>query len=109
MTIFWDDAPCSLVETDQSFRGAYCLYHQGDHRPDHKIDRFTDHYCSSVISVTEARSLNVLQCCHYPQGNERQLVVNEGSFIFFISATFYYIANIILGENQNLPSFDFDA
>jgi 5-methylcytosine-specific restriction endonuclease McrA len=32
MTIFWDVAPRSLVEVDQSFRGAYCLYHQVDHR-----------------------------------------------------------------------------
>jgi hypothetical protein len=26
-TVFWDGAPCSLVETDQSFRGAYWLHH----------------------------------------------------------------------------------
>jgi hypothetical protein len=25
----WDVAPCSLVETEQHFRGAYCLCHQG--------------------------------------------------------------------------------
>jgi hypothetical protein len=30
LTVFWDVAPCSLVETDRRFRGAYCLYHQGD-------------------------------------------------------------------------------
>jgi hypothetical protein len=29
-TVFWDAAPCSLVETDQSFTGAYCFHHQGD-------------------------------------------------------------------------------
>jgi hypothetical protein len=28
MTVFWDAAPCSLVETDQHFKGAYCLHHQ---------------------------------------------------------------------------------
>jgi hypothetical protein len=28
--VFWDVAPCSLVDTDQRFRGAYCLHHQGD-------------------------------------------------------------------------------
>jgi hypothetical protein len=28
MAIFWDIAPCSLVETDWHFRGAYCLHHQ---------------------------------------------------------------------------------
>jgi hypothetical protein len=30
MTIFWDIAPCSLVETDRRFRGAYCLHYQND-------------------------------------------------------------------------------
>jgi hypothetical protein len=30
MTAFWDIAPCSLVEVDRHFRGAYCLHHQGD-------------------------------------------------------------------------------
>jgi hypothetical protein len=30
MTVFYDVMPWSLVETDQHFRGAYCLHHQGD-------------------------------------------------------------------------------
>jgi hypothetical protein len=29
-TAFWDIAPCSLVEVDRRFRGAYCLLHHGD-------------------------------------------------------------------------------
>jgi hypothetical protein len=28
MTVFWDIAPFSPVETDRHFRGAYCLHHQ---------------------------------------------------------------------------------
>jgi hypothetical protein len=28
MAVFWDAAPCSLIEVDRRFRGAYCLYHQ---------------------------------------------------------------------------------
>jgi hypothetical protein len=28
MAVFWDVAPCSLVDTDRRFRGAYYLYHQ---------------------------------------------------------------------------------
>jgi hypothetical protein len=28
VTVIWDIMPCSLVETDQHFRGAYCLHHQ---------------------------------------------------------------------------------
>jgi hypothetical protein len=30
MAIFWDVAPCSLVDTDPCFRDAKCLHHQGD-------------------------------------------------------------------------------
>jgi hypothetical protein len=30
MTLFWDVAPCSLVETDRRFRGTCCLHHQDD-------------------------------------------------------------------------------
>jgi hypothetical protein len=28
MTVFWGDAPCSLVEIDRRFGGAYCVHHQ---------------------------------------------------------------------------------
>jgi hypothetical protein len=30
MTVFWDDAPFSLVEINRRFRGAYCLHHLDD-------------------------------------------------------------------------------
>jgi hypothetical protein len=30
MAVLWDVAPCSLVDSDQSFRGAYRLHHLGD-------------------------------------------------------------------------------
>jgi hypothetical protein len=33
MTVFWDLAPCSLVEDYRRFRSACCFHHQGD-RPD---------------------------------------------------------------------------
>jgi hypothetical protein len=29
MAVFWDAAPCGLGDTDQHFRGANCLHHQG--------------------------------------------------------------------------------
>jgi hypothetical protein len=31
--VYWDVAPCSHFEVDRHFRGAYCLYHQGDNGP----------------------------------------------------------------------------
>jgi hypothetical protein len=30
ISVFWDVAPCSLIEIDRLFRGAYCFHHQGD-------------------------------------------------------------------------------
>jgi hypothetical protein len=30
MSVFWDIAPCGLVEIDRRFVGAYCLHYQGD-------------------------------------------------------------------------------
>jgi hypothetical protein len=30
MTVFWNVAPCSLVEVYRRFRGTLCLHHQGD-------------------------------------------------------------------------------
>jgi hypothetical protein len=32
ITAFCDIARCSLVAVDRSFRGAYCLHHQGEFR-----------------------------------------------------------------------------
>jgi hypothetical protein len=31
MIVFWDVAPCSLVEAYGSFRGSCCLHRQGTH------------------------------------------------------------------------------
>jgi hypothetical protein len=30
LRVFWDVAPCSHIEVDQRFRGAYCLRHRRD-------------------------------------------------------------------------------
>jgi hypothetical protein len=30
MTVFWDVAPCSLVESDRRLKDAYCLHYQDD-------------------------------------------------------------------------------
>jgi hypothetical protein len=36
MAVFWDVAPCSLVEVYRHFRGAYYLHHQGEEYQDGK-------------------------------------------------------------------------
>jgi hypothetical protein len=38
MGVNWDAAPCSQVDIDQRFRGAYYLHHQVDHLEDRKGD-----------------------------------------------------------------------
>jgi hypothetical protein len=40
MTVFWDVAPCSLIEIYRRYRDAYCLHQQGDGHPD---DRGSKH------------------------------------------------------------------
>jgi hypothetical protein len=40
MAVFWDVAPCSLVDTGRHIRGSYCLHHQVTHRPDKGVSKF---------------------------------------------------------------------
>jgi hypothetical protein len=66
MSIFWDVAPCSLVEIDRRFRGAYCLHHQGDVGP-HTHSRILPHSLECVemfiISLPYFRPIEwSLQC-----------------------------------------------
>jgi hypothetical protein len=50
----YDVAPCSHVEVDRRFRGAYCLHHQGDHRPeDSKL------YCVSCNILERTADLTI--------------------------------------------------
>jgi hypothetical protein len=51
MTILWDVARCSLVETDRRFRGAHCLHHQGDRRHQKKLN------VSDIISKRYEKNL----------------------------------------------------
>jgi hypothetical protein len=41
MSVFWDVAPCSLVDIDRSFRGSYCLHHQVE-----SLQRIGHRFCS---------------------------------------------------------------
>jgi hypothetical protein len=45
MAVFWDVAPCGLVDIDRRLRGAYCLHHQGDYNLEPEI--FSTH-CTSI-------------------------------------------------------------
>jgi hypothetical protein len=39
MIVFWDAAPCSLLDNDRRFREAYRLLLQGDDHPDDADDK----------------------------------------------------------------------
>jgi hypothetical protein len=37
MTVFWNFAPCRLIEIDQRFKCAFCLHHQGVSRQSARV------------------------------------------------------------------------
>jgi hypothetical protein len=50
MTVFWDVAPCSLIEIEWYFRDACCLYHKGDEWNLTKITQYSVFYTCKVRS-----------------------------------------------------------
>jgi hypothetical protein len=60
--VFWDIAPCSHVEVDRRFRGAYCLHHQDD-QGDHRLD---DEVLTSETSV----NFNATKRCYIPEDSK---------------------------------------
>jgi hypothetical protein len=55
MTVFCDVAPCSPVEIYRSFRGAYCLHHQGS-----KAISISE----TLVNFYEATWRNILEDSH---------------------------------------------
>jgi hypothetical protein len=49
MAVFWDVAPCSLIDTDRTFRGAYCL-HQHHGATSQEIEIFSTRMLFSNIA-----------------------------------------------------------
>jgi hypothetical protein len=63
MAIFWDVAPCSLINIHQRFREAYCRHHQGD--------------VETVYSSETSGSIN--------QALLRNIPENSGQYVFHYS------------------------
>jgi hypothetical protein len=69
MTVFWNVARCSLVETDRRFRGAYCLHHLPDDGAVRASPRLVNFYETTPRNIPEdchlhtrrLRSWNVTQ------------------------------------------------
>jgi hypothetical protein len=83
MAIFWDVAPCSFVETDRRFRGAYCIHYQGDSHLE--IIRTPEYNGVVALCILEENSsclkficglfIDVVSSSHYIAPNGR--VINE--------------------------------
>jgi hypothetical protein len=61
MAVFQDGAPCSLVDSEWYFRGAYCLHYQGE-SPDYMVQH-PKRQQSSYLSLSEPEaspSVNLL-------------------------------------------------
>jgi hypothetical protein len=67
MTAFWNIVPCSLVEVDRRFRGAYCFHHQEN-------DEHTTHL----------RNFNEITWYYIPEGYHYGVHVFP-KLVFFIS------------------------
>jgi hypothetical protein len=115
---FWDIAPCSLVEVDQRFRGAYCLYNQGDYRNVGLLRDYTPLYsirlsslCEYVLSIISALwqfgvfriglfyafmwHINIRTTAHYQALNPCSF--NKWVFFFFFSSTGAYGPGLTFG------------
>jgi hypothetical protein len=55
MGVFWNVVPCSLVDTDRRFRGAYCLHHQDEILTD-VSEVLTTSIIRSIVLMMEAVS-----------------------------------------------------
>jgi hypothetical protein len=62
MTVVWDVARCSLVETDRRFRGAYCLHHRPEDNHLHRLCSICNAYASysAYLSSFPLLILNLL-------------------------------------------------
>jgi hypothetical protein len=55
MTVFWVLAPCSLIEIDRRFRGAYCL---------HRLDVKALSTCETLVSFYQTTGRNITEDSH---------------------------------------------
>jgi hypothetical protein len=73
MAVFWDVAPCGLLQTDRRFRGAYCLHHRGDRTLYQGVSFFGSAMFLMLLNdaIPIAHSLLYsLQCCQWRNGED---------------------------------------
>jgi hypothetical protein len=64
MDVFWDIAPCSLVEVHRLFRGACCLHHHGRSLRIMSYDVIAEEYpqLSSHVTSLSIRHVSIVDC-----------------------------------------------
>jgi hypothetical protein len=85
MTVFWDVAPCSLVEVYRCFRGACCLHHDGDCSDD-ESSRWRQRPLS-LLGWKKIRK-SYLLCFIYSLG--KICILNRNTRIYITFVSFYF-------------------
>jgi hypothetical protein len=65
MTVYWDVAPCSLLDIDRRFRGAYCLHQQSDKPEDRYFHTRRSDNLKSHQLLTYSFSLDAITTLNY--------------------------------------------
>jgi hypothetical protein len=89
--VFWDVAPCSHVEVDRHFRGAYCIRHEG-----HKSITFFLFLITNVVSlpVLKYQGLSLLN-------------ITPLSPLVDVRSPLYNVACVGITPSDELPSSHF--
>jgi hypothetical protein len=61
LTVFWDAAPCSLIEIDRRFRGTCSLHHQRD---DEGLEMEAISTSETSVNFSETARRNILEDSH---------------------------------------------
>jgi hypothetical protein len=56
--VFWDIAPCSHVEVDRRFGGAYCLHHRPDDGRRHTSETSVNFNATTLRYISEDSKLH---------------------------------------------------
>jgi hypothetical protein len=70
MAVFWDVAPCSLVDTDRSLRETYCLHRKG---------AATESSSETSVNIYQTTRCNIPEDSHLQGRLASQFVVSHDS------------------------------
>jgi hypothetical protein len=122
MTVFWDIAPCNLLEVYRRFRSFCCLHHQGDEsqrtvifmktlvrnlsgkRPLRRLLGLTKGYVDQdmIQKRAEQRRWSTLGCCHILYFTVNVVYPDDGGSISKTSVNFYQTARCNISEDSHL-------